>query len=596
MRTFPTHRLVTLGVLAFATWFPSCDAGSDIIRTVVGPPAPAFGSGARVWEGYWYSRYGLGSLVMKSGNGDLFVPDMGMVQTMVMMVSDDLSAAVPPKNPALLQRVFNAGDPRFVFPNDGDPLDFGDERWGPPLDANTSEAAFGWTMLKETQWAKQFHVDSHFGHPQTPNVDGIPGAQQRFAGMVLFVEAVMQATTWMNSPGLFDATDPAGRYVALMAMSDLVMILEQNPLPHSVDNRYRPVIEMMMAPQTADQVAAMFRAAADGLFSALPSPVTIAESSLFIRALSWYTWASQTNLALARIQQRNAADFLNVAVPSSPVETFQVLRGLVEASRALASPTYLTRVRGIFDAVMATFDPSTGLFQGQSVYTTDDIGEIVGALHELLLFGGFDSGPGEIDAILTPFFLEIINRGNLQISAPPMTAQAQYEIDQLGGVETLFRYPPLPFPRQVGGPNGTAPVFGASLAWDVGAGRWIVDSQRFDTAGAMHLANEDFWFHRNEVDGFPLGPGITLVRSIQPTSGSTNATTDVTITGAGFTGASLVELHAKPPTALSNVVVVDDATITATVDPGAPPGVYDVRVTSFQGTNPTSDLKFTVLP
>ena len=40
-------------------------------------------------EGYWYSRYNLGNLVMRSGLGETFMPDPAMIQKMIQMVDAD---------------------------------------------------------------------------------------------------------------------------------------------------------------------------------------------------------------------------------------------------------------------------------------------------------------------------------------------------------------------------------------------------------------------------------------------------------------------------------------------------------------------------
>jgi hypothetical protein len=464
----------TIAVLLCAMGTSACDSGSRF-RTeseAPGPAPPSFGAGARLWESYWYSRYNLGALVMQSGTGDVFMPDMNMVQAMTNLASDDLSEATPPRNPALLRRVFDVGDPRLASPDNDDPMDFGAERWFAPPAVTTSEASFGWTLLKETQWARQFHVDEHFGRPERPNVDGIPGAQERFAGLVLYAEALMQGMLWLDGPELFDAADPSGRYVALMALADLTMILTESPLPHSVGNRYRTLAEMMMAPQTPEGVAAICAQAADDLFVAMPAPATIAEHSLAVRALSWYTWASSSHLDIARSTQRASADYLSIASATTPTGLAQILRGLVEASRALAEPAYLQPAARAFSALAAQFDESTGHFTTQQMYTVDDIAEILGALNELLLFGGPSVSASQVDLIFTQFFHTAVNLSGLQLSAPPVASLARYEQDQLGRNEILFRYPPLPVPRQAGGPNGTAPVFAASVAWDPATRTW----------------------------------------------------------------------------------------------------------------------------
>lgn len=88
-------------------------------------------------------------------------------------------------------------------------------------------------------------------------------------------------------------------------------------------------------------------------------------------------------------------------------------------------------------------------------------------------------------------------------------------------------------------------------------------------------------------DEFTYLPGPT-VTSVTPSVGS--AGTQVTITGSGFTGATVVQFGAN------NVVptVVSDTVVTAIAPAGALGATVDVRVVTTNGPSPTSDnAKFT---
>lgn len=41
------------------------------------------------------------------------------------------------------------------------------------------------------------------------------------------------------------------------------------------------------------------------------------------------------------------------------------------------------------------------------------------------------------------------------------------------------------------------------MTFDPQADKWTGIDRNFDTAGAMHAANEFIWLHHNEVNGFP---------------------------------------------------------------------------------------------
>jgi hypothetical protein len=66
----------------------------------------------------------------------------------------------------------------------------------------------------------------------------------------------------------------------------------------------------------------------------------------------------------------------------------------------------------------------------------------------------------------------------------------------------------MPLPPMAGGAFGIASVFASEVRW--GNGAWTVTNRRFDSAGAMHAANEFIWFHNYEVNGFPVVNGPRL--------------------------------------------------------------------------------------
>ena len=207
-------------------------------------------------EGYWYSRYNLGNLVMRSGMGETFMPEQEMMMTMIQMVDanpDDGNTVTPPMNAALLKSVYASGDPHYIAKLD--PADFGTQRWDPAsFDTRVTSQAMGWTIIKETEWAKRFHVDSHFGTP----ADGF-GAQWRFVGMALNAEAKMQAQyaleMLMNEDGLFPDSDGnldyKGQWVLLEAFSDVgQMLLVCSSVQPTSFSRHWQVVHLQMCRKT----------------------------------------------------------------------------------------------------------------------------------------------------------------------------------------------------------------------------------------------------------------------------------------------------------------------------------------------------------
>jgi len=82
-------------------------------------------------------------------------------------------------------------------------------------------------------------------------------------------------------------------------------------------------------------------------------------------------------------------------------------------------------------------------------------------------------------------------------------------------------------------------------------------------------------------DPYPDITAPPIVSGVTPNSGLAAGGTAVTITGAGFTGATGVTFGG---TAGTSVVVVNSYTITA-VSPAKAAGTYDVRVTTPRGTS-----------
>lgn len=468
-----------------------------VVPSVAANPAPTlpgvdgFNATDAEEEGYWYSRYNLLSLVMQSGNGEAFMPDPAMIMGAIQAVdadSTDGDTVVPPANPALLRLVYAGGDPHFTQMMD--PSDFATLRWTGGDTRVTTEAS-AWTIMKELEWAKQFHVDFHFG---TPEADF--GAQQRFVGMIMSLEAKMQLMAWMQQPELF--TDSlAGNYVMLSALSDAVNVFSATTVPHSDSNRY------------ADPAAAeMFAQATDALFAELETshPASARELSLGIQSMVWYA-ANTTNMAnkTAALDKISAwGQELAVERVQTPAEMATKVRGLIEAGRTTDNERLLSKAAQTFNQMARRYDGRYGNFQGTTSYTIDDVGTILGSINAARLFLDTRIDQDQAEAIFTGFYESAVNISGLQISSPPVGLfKGAYEQEE---PELFLRYPTTPFPPMAGGDYGIAPVFAASVTWDRANAEWTADQYNFDTAGAMHTANEMIWFHNDEVNGFPEIP------------------------------------------------------------------------------------------
>jgi len=512
MRKF---RFVWSVLLIWSTLIPSLAFAQDSVLAggVLTGGNPDFDNTAAEEEGYWYSRYNMSNLTMISGLGEPFTPDMAMMQQMMQMADanpDDGDTPMPPIGATLLQSIFASADPHFV--QTVDMADFATMRWDPAtFDTTVTPAAMGWTIVKEIEWAKQFHVDDHFGTP----ADDF-GAQWRFVGMVIVAEAKMQVQYALqmlaNDAGLFASSDGAiewgGQWVMLEAISDLAGALAAPTMPHSDSNRYAD-------PDTA----AMFRDAADMLFQALATrqPADIEELSLATQALTWYAAntsnADKQSHALTLLVQYGTA--LREATPANATEEAFAIRGSLEAYRIGGDVDDLNAAARAFGRLVAAYDADHGIFSDQNVYTVDDVAVIMGALNALRFYAGDAVDPDQVATIFTDFYESAVNMSGLQHSVLPINAgKDRFEQEDPA---IFYAYPGIPLAPMAGGEFGVAPVFATEVTWD--GEQWSVSNPRFDSAGAMHAANEFIWFHNDEVNGFPVVTLAAASAAPAPTAG-----------------------------------------------------------------------------
>ncbi len=448
---------------------------------------------AVIEEAYWYSRYNLGHLTMRAGMGDTFMPDMEMVEMMIAMADADPAdgdIVSPPMNPALLKSVFASGEPFWTQP--AAPSDFATLRWDPStFDTRVTGSALGWTILKELEWAKQFHIDWHFG-----TVDDDFGAQWRFMGLVLTAMAEMQALDWIerHAAGEMTMVDKSDPFVMLMALSSLADVLGADAMPHSRSNRYYD-----------PESAALFRRVANEQFDrvvVIPSEsMTVKELATAIQGLVWYAsiTADQGRHRRALDHIATLGELLRERSALTAAAKGYAIRGLIEVFRVLDDRDALNAADRLVEELSMDYDEDYGIFRSQLNYSIDDVAAIVGGLNAAMLHGDVHGALAE--KLLVGFFEAAVNLSGLQLSAPP--AEAGKSAFELGAPDLYYRYPTLPLPGEVGD-YGVAPVTASSVAFDPSSNTWTVTNTRFDTAGAMHAANEFIWLHANQVNGFPI--------------------------------------------------------------------------------------------
>ncbi len=360
-------------------------------------------------EGYWYSRYNLGNLVMRSGMGEMFMPDMATMMKALKSVDADFDPmkkgtaygdgdhVVMPKNPAFLRNVYVSGDPHYISKFVAS--DFKTQRWNPKtFNKIFTGLASGFTIIKEVEWAKQFHHDEHFGSAK----DNF-GAQWRFVGMIMDFGAKMQASYFLNHQNEFDLSN-GGDYLMMWALSDLSNLLKVDKIPNSKTNRYKDV-----------QASRMFQKAADELSKMTKDEklTTFKEKSLAIQSLIWYASSTdnEKNKKDAAVRIFSLFNNLKAMNPSNATQRAYSLAGLIEAKRVLKMND-VEAINKIASDFFKDFDFSKGFFNSQSTYSVDDVAVIVGTLNELLLFENDKFGE-QAGKTLVSFFENVVDKAGL---------------------------------------------------------------------------------------------------------------------------------------------------------------------------------------
>ncbi|MFQ5879088.1 MAG: hypothetical protein ACE5IZ_02795 [Dehalococcoidia bacterium] len=520
MLALPRRRLwlAVLALAAVAVVAAACGGGAQEEAAAPAPPSPPtelvrlkdglpdFDLPAVTWNSYWYSRYNLGNLVMMSGLGVTFMPDMEGVQAMVKAVDQgaaDGEHVALPKNPALLKAVYAGGDPTLINAFDGDPTNLANWRWDPTkMDTTITPSAQAQTIIKEVEWAKLFNNDSWAG-----KVTDDFGAMDRFKGVVLFAEAKMQVDFALremrNQDGLFvaavkhvdgettvtdDSVRLANQLQMLQALADVHSVLHN---PQDFNGVY--------ADETFHQMVAQ---AADDLFGRITdmSAEDLQELSLGAQAYTWYAATTHDGQ-----RQQEAVDLIKAygdelatRAQTDVVERAQAIRGLIEAGRVLGDQAYLDAAAAAFNEMVQEYDPALGYFSSRTDLTIWEVGDIVGALNALLKHGGPKVEARQVSQVLVGFFEAAINRSGLMQAVPPKEMEASpFELQRVGK-DLFFGYPTIPTPDVA----GAAAVDASAITMDMEGGRWVVSDGRFDTAGAMHTANEEVWTF-GLVSGFP---------------------------------------------------------------------------------------------
>jgi plastocyanin len=272
----------------------------------------------------------------------------------------------------------------------------------------------------------------------------------------------------------------------------------------------------------------MFAGAAGQLFQALSGReiADAPEGTSAVRALAFLAWTTDDDAlresALARLEEIAAT--LAAIQPDSPAAHSARIVGLLAAAQASGGPINPS-VTESWEALQAAFNPATGVFDGTSTYTTDDVAWLIGGAN-FMLQAGPDALKAEAARTLVAFYEATLNQSGMQLSAPPGKDRAMagpFEKDLPSVVYYHGRNTPPP--PMAGGQFGRLPLPAAEVQLQNGA--WAVTDTRVDSAGAMHLANELNWLGPH-LGSIPFPP-LRDAAASNPGGNAGAASTDITI-------------------------------------------------------------------
>lgn len=306
----------------------------------------------------------------------------------------------------------------------------------------------------------------------------------------------------------------AGDYALLTALSDAqsvysAVVEADNQGPNAAPASYPA--ENRYADATA---ASVFGQLAQAQFSRVlvSRPASTRDLSLAIQSVVCY--ASISKDASVRADAKAAViawgNRLRRSEADGPAALAYQVRGLIEAGRVTGRNRYLISAAKAFGEMTENFDVVHGILQGTETLTIDDVAEIAGAFNAAKLWlGGWIDQVGATN-LFGAWWEGTVNLSGLEISSPAVNQmKGAYELLDPPGRGTVpqnildHRYPTVPLPPMAGGAHGVAPVFAASVTWDADDQTWRSADSHFDTAGAMHAADELIWFHSDEINGFP---------------------------------------------------------------------------------------------
>jgi hypothetical protein len=318
--------------------------------------------------------------------------------------------------------------------------------------------------------------------------------------------AKLLAEEMMDGRGLFVPLSPDGKkgkpipfdqVAVLWAFSDLALVSTDPEVP----------------PYNDSELAQWSKKMADRAFEAtniLP-PESVIDKAIAIEALGRY--AAATNDKRLRREtlgliSRYGED-IRKASKKTITEMGLSVYGLIEAFRMTGNFSFMKEALRIFNQDMESlWDEKAGVyanFEGSKrhVYTSFDVGAVLAALNSILWFtvpsydDPLNSGPDLAKKRYVTFFENALVISGMQRASGISLVEKRY-IDR--EPEIHLAHPSLPQPEEAGGNFGIAPIYTSEVAFE--NGKWAITKEKFNTKGAMFLANMSVILNRYQADCF----------------------------------------------------------------------------------------------
>lgn len=470
---------------------------------------------------YWYSFYNLDAAVFFSANGVL-ATESGLVtpEQLGARVQSTLGAAdleePSIKNPNLNIAPFTEGSARYTE----NPV------FTPKPDASTLEwdlsesskvvspASLAWTQLKSVLWGK--NLQNHLG--------AIPGTSEIKFEVMTFGTLTQLAIKYALVEGKLRKNEDDMLLVSeYRPENDEVVDGTPRPMQHSAmlwflsnmtsfaRNGWYGYVnpEPLMSAEKIQQLTDRMAKTTMNAFN--PEKIVEMGSTRdlgeMLGAIAWYgTHSGDQQLQEQAVEYVNAlADAVaehmgddgkveNGAENQAATQGI-ITQGLLWASqldgvdrRDAAKSAFAYMIDELWDEKAGTF--ATGGDDRTYTITAQDAGDVTAGINAAEVVLDME----DVQDIFATYFNHTFNRGRLM--------RAQLKPSYYPNSEYV-----VPLPQDAGGEYGRSPSYNTEIRYDTEADEWEVTDDRFTTAQAEYLANQDIWIS-NWSGGFYNGRGV----------------------------------------------------------------------------------------